>query len=251
MHLNIPLATVSIAALASAATVPDNVKKFLDSVRSQGECTNKLQTGLTLSDSESDTDNTYSYCGDRQGVIYLQGTGGKLADMDVDCDGATVPIDGDTRCNASQDTIPETTFKDNVKQFGIDDLNAYIHSYVVFGNTGSKEGFVNFNPQEFGMEPLSVMAVVCGDQMFYGVWGDTNGDDQPRAAIGEASLSLATLCFGNGINGNAGHGEPDVLYIGFTGRDSVADASVNWKAGSAQEFQDSLATFGDRLIKNL
>lgn len=58
MHLNIPLATVSIAALASAATVPDNVKKFLDSVRSQGECTNKLQTGLTLSDSESDTDNS-------------------------------------------------------------------------------------------------------------------------------------------------------------------------------------------------
>lgn len=85
--------------------------------------------------------------------------------MDVDCDGSSTPIDGDTRCNSSQDTIPETTFKSAVQKFGIDDVNAYIHSYVVFGNQGSKDGFVNFNPQQYGMEPLSVMAVVCGDQL--------------------------------------------------------------------------------------
>lgn len=62
---------------------------------------------------------------------------------------------------------------------------------------------------------------------------------------------MATLCFGNGVNGNSGHGDPDVFYIGFTGQDAVADASVNWKAQSAQEFQDSLASIGDRLVQTL
>lgn len=85
--------------------------------------------------------------------------------MDVDCDGNPVSTGGDTRCDSSQDTIPETAFKSMVQQYGISDLNAYIHTYVVFGNQGTKQGFVNFKPQDYGMEPLSVMAVVCGNQM--------------------------------------------------------------------------------------
>lgn len=107
----------------------------------------------------------YSYCGDHQGIIYLQGVNGKLADMDIDCDGSSKSIPGDNRCDLSQDTIPETTFKSTVQQYGIDDLNAYIHTYVVFGNQGTRAGFVNFRPQDHGMQSLSVMAVVCGDQM--------------------------------------------------------------------------------------
>lgn len=58
MHLSVPLATISLAAITSAASLPDNVKKFYDSVRSQGQCNNKLQDGFTLSDSASDTDNS-------------------------------------------------------------------------------------------------------------------------------------------------------------------------------------------------
>jgi hypothetical protein len=31
----------------------------------------------------------------------------------------------------------------------------------------------------------------------YGIWGDTNGDDGDEAMVGEASISLATACFGS------------------------------------------------------
>lgn len=58
MRFSIHLVTISLAAITSAATLPDNVKKFYDSVRAQGQCNNKLQDGLRLSDSESDTDNS-------------------------------------------------------------------------------------------------------------------------------------------------------------------------------------------------
>lgn len=83
--------------------------------------------------------------------------------MDIDCDGAQGKGNGD--CDSSGDTQPQTRFKDDVKKFGIKDLDAYIHSYVVLGNEGSKKGYVTFDPQKYGVEPLSIVAVVCGDKM--------------------------------------------------------------------------------------
>jgi len=47
----------------------------------------------------------------------------------------------------------------------------------------------------------------------YGVWGDTNGGK----STGEASISLATACFGNGMTGDNGYSSHDVLYLAFTG----------------------------------
>lgn len=35
--------------------------------------------------------------------------------------------------------------------------------------------------------------------------------------MGEASVHLGRVCFGSKINGNYGHGEPDVLYVAFPG----------------------------------
>ncbi|KAF4979147.1 hypothetical protein FZEAL_4575 [Fusarium zealandicum] len=171
--------------------------------------------------------------------------------MDIDCDGQKNGAGDDGRCDSSWDFQPQTSFKHMVQRYGISDLNAFVHTYVVFGNEGTKPDFVNFNPRQFGMQPLSVMAVVCGNKMFYGVWGDTNGDDQPRAAVGEVSISLATLCYGKEMNGDNGHEQPDVLYIGFTGKDVVTDTSVNWKAGNAIGFERSLGKIGDRLIQRL
>jgi chitosanase len=55
-----------------------------------------------------------------------------------------------------------TAFMDTVQQYGISDLDANIHPYVVFGNSGSSP---TFDPQQYGMEPLSVMAVVCNNQL--------------------------------------------------------------------------------------
>lgn len=106
--------------------------------------------------------------------------------MDVDCDGNPTSISSDDRrCDSSLDTIPATTFKPLLKKYGINDLNAYIHTYVVFGNLGSRAGFVNFNPQDYGLQPLSVMAVVCNDQLV-SVGNQTRtprNNDKPSALI--------------------------------------------------------------------
>jgi hypothetical protein len=96
------------------------------------------------------------------GVVYLQGSGGALADMDIDCDGVQHGKGDDGRCGSSGDTQSETSFKDTVASYnkGVSDLNAFVHPYVVFGNEGSKG---SFDPQSKGIKPLSLMAVVCGN----------------------------------------------------------------------------------------
>lgn len=97
--------------------------------------------------------------------MYLQGKNGQLVNMDIDCDGALGT--GDGSCDSSTDTQGQTTFGDTVKGYnkGIKDLNAYIHSFVVLGNDGSKSGYITFKPESYGVEPLSLVAVVCGDKM--------------------------------------------------------------------------------------
>ena len=83
------------------------------------------------------------------------------------------------------------------------------------------------------------------------MWGDTNGDDG-APLVGEASISLATECFGTGINGNSGHDQADVLYIAFPG--SVADTvhkHAHWSAKNFTDFEDSITSTGDSLIAKL
>lgn len=82
------------------------------------------------------------------------------------------------------------------------------------------------------------------------MWGDTNGDDGPPL-VGEASLSLATACFGKSMNGNNGHDETDVLYIAFPGDDAVPGSSANWTATNFQQFEDSITALGNRLIQRI
>lgn len=85
--------------------------------------------------------------------------------MDIDCDGAQSEGNGD--CKSSNDTQGQTTFSSIVAGYGkgISDVDAYIHSYVVLGNQGSKDGYVNYDPQSAGIQPLSIVAVVCGDKL--------------------------------------------------------------------------------------
>jgi chitosanase len=145
----------------------------------------------------------------------------------------------------------QTAFKDSVQEFGIDDLDSHIHTFVVLGNDNSADegdGGKSFDPQSVGIKPLSVVAVVCGDNLFYGVWGDVNGGK----VTGESSLSLGQLCFPNeDINGNAGHGDHDVLYIAFAGDEAVPGADAAWTAETREEFEESLATVGDKLVAGL
>jgi hypothetical protein len=70
--------------------------------------------------------------------------------------------------------------------------------------------------------------------------------------VGEASISLATACYGKGINGNSGHDQDDVLYIAFTGASAVPGASgANWGASNYAAFQSSIEGLGNQLIAKI
>ncbi|GJN81804.1 glycoside hydrolase family 75 [Purpureocillium lilacinum] len=240
-----------MASTTTARDVPQNVRDLYNSIRSQGSCKNQLKGGFYSQEGDS---KNFGYCGDHLAdykIMYLQGKNGELVNMDIDCDGALG--EGDGSCDSSGDTQPQTTFQETVAGYnkGIKDLNAYIHSFVVLGNDGSKNGYIEFKPEQYGIEPLSTVAVVCGDKMFYGVWGDTNGDDGPPL-IGEVSDSLGRACYGSAVNGNAAHDENDVLYIAFTGSDAVPGANgAKWNAKSFSEFESSLGSLGDKLVQRI
>ncbi|KAK7726715.1 hypothetical protein SLS57_003276 [Botryosphaeria dothidea] len=232
-------ATAATFSVATAYDIPANLQKIYDAHK-PGKCSKKILGGFAPG--VGSNDHTFAYCGDiSSNTIFLhsQADGGQYADMDVDCDGANL---GAGACANDPTGQSQTAFQDRVRAHGIADLDANVHPYVVFGNDGPK-----FDPQQYGMEPLSVMAVVCGGKLHYGIWGDTNGAN----TIGEASIALAKLCFPNdGITGDNGHGGKDVLYIGFTGSGTVPN-DANWKAGNARDFEKSIRTLGDKLVAGL
>ncbi|SPO01594.1 related to chitosanase precursor [Cephalotrichum gorgonifer] len=248
------LVVLFLSACGLARDVPDNVRELYDKIRKQGQCKDELATGFWSTD---DGSNTFSYCGDRlqeYNIVYIQGTGGNLTNMDIDCDGAQGGPSDDGRCGSSTDTQSITSFQSTVKSYdrNISDLNANIHPYVVFGNEGTKRGWKTFDPESVGIEPLSIMAVVCGDKLIYGVWGDTNGDDGDHPLVGEASISLATACYGSEVSGNVGYDNNDVLFIAFPGRDAVPGAQgANWSATSYDDFEKSIEGQGDKLIARI
>ncbi|KAI0173552.1 glycoside hydrolase family 75 protein [Hypoxylon sp. FL1284] len=237
-----------------ARDVPANVDNLYKSIKNKGQCEKTLAKGFY---SKYDNDNSFAYCGDHQDddkIIYIQGSNGQFANMDIDCDGTQGSAADDGRCGNSGDTQSITSFADTVKGYGagINDVDANIHPYVVFGNVGSKQGYTSFDPQEHGIEPLSVMAVVCGEKLIYGVWADENGDDGEKSVVGEASISLATACYGkDNISGNNGHDQNDVLYIAFTGKDAVPGKKANWAAKNYDQFESSIQDLGNTLIKRI
>lgn len=87
--------------------------------------------------------------------------------MDIDCDGIQRGPADDGRCGKSDDTQSITSFADIVASYktGQKDLDANAHPYVVFGNEGSKPNWPKFNPQSYGIQPLSLMAVVCNNKL--------------------------------------------------------------------------------------
>lgn len=182
--------TYSIAVLAClppealSLGIPSNIRDLYESISSRPDCSDKLATGFYNSKFEG-AGKSYlpadlhaysdylipdmSYCGDHLedfGIIYLQGPG-KMANMDVDCDGDQGGPEDDGRCDDSSTTIPETAVRDVIEGYnvGIRDLNPHEHSFVVFGNSGAKKDWATFDPQSVGIEKSSIMAVVCGDQM--------------------------------------------------------------------------------------
>ncbi|KAJ2967923.1 hypothetical protein NQ176_g9432 [Zarea fungicola] len=223
-------AVAALSGVASSYEIPANLKAIYNAHKS-GTC-KKALSGKSSSGAV--------FCGDIANAIFLKGSSGNYDNMDVDCDGADDKA-GD--CSNDPSGFGETAFMDTVKGYGISDLNANIHPYVVVNEPPY------FDAVKHGMKPLSVMAVVCNNQVWYGVWGDTNTEP----TTGEASIALAKLCFPNEhLTGDNGHGAKDVLYIGFTGDNTVPGKSgANWKAKNTQDFEASIKAMGDRLVASL
>lgn len=124
-----------------------------------GACSNKLKGGFTDGGGPS----TFAYCGDIEGAIFIHstGNGGQYANMDIDCDGANRKSGKCANDPTGQGT---TAFQSEVQALnvGLKDLDSNLHPYVVFGN---EEHSPEFKPKDHGMEPLSVMAVVCNNQV--------------------------------------------------------------------------------------
>ncbi|KAF3935050.1 hypothetical protein ABW20_dc0106558 [Dactylellina cionopaga] len=221
-----------LAASASALSVPSNLKTFYNNVKNGG-CKSWVNNKHNLNDGQGNSG--FGYCRDTANAIYLSGKS-SLGDMDIDCDGAK-------NCGGlSGDFQAQTSFDDLLKsKYGIKTLDASIHQFSVMGTC-------HLNLQGT-IQPLALIAVVCNNQLFYSVWGDSNGCDGDDVT-GEASISLAQLCFPKeGLNGNNGHEPHDVLYLAFTGTDAVVGPkNANWKAKSASEFQSSLKAFGDSVL---
>lgn len=158
----------TLGTLASAYELPANLKQIYNQhkvyfiprqifvtlltrmIEQAGTCSKKLSSSFS---------GGASYCGDIPSAIFLKGSDGKYDNMDIDCDGANK---SGGKCSNDPSGQGQTAFKDTVKTYGISDLDANIHPYVVFGNEGSSP---SFNPQAKGMKPLSVVAVVCNSQV--------------------------------------------------------------------------------------
>lgn len=70
--------------------------------------------------------------------------------------------------------------------------------------------------------------------------------------VGEVSISLAAACFPDmDISGDKGYTGHDVLYLGFTGKNTTPGKRANWSARSFSDFEASLAPIGDALVARL
>lgn len=117
--------------------------------------------------------------------------------MDVDCDG----VDFQCKYGGTQLLIDHRGNQDGQPSTSFAVLDATKVPWVVI-------------PESlFEMEnvpPNAISAVICNGKMFYGVMGDTDGDNPE--VIGEASELMAHTCFPNeGLNGGKGHSALDVL----------------------------------------
>lgn len=89
--------------------------------------------------------------------------------MDIDCNGGPSSLGGP--CEKSTDDQPLTYFREILQSYHRtqrDDLDADVHSFVTFGNyiaNVGTHGYKVYDPRSIGIEPYSIMAVICGDKL--------------------------------------------------------------------------------------
>lgn len=170
-----------------------------DALRAATAACKQVSTGKYKLDAGAD--DTVAICG-LEGAVFW------TADLDVDCDGVE-----STRCNkkADPDYQADTAAHDSQGN----PLNAALLPYVVVPAPGDR-----WNYKQAGLRlGRSVVAVIHGDRVAFGVIGDVG----PRAAIGEASYAMAER-LGMSPDPRRGGVASGVTYIAFTGEQGVTRA---------------------------
>lgn len=128
------------------------------------------------------------------------------ADLDVDCDGKMT-----AKCNLATDPdyMSQTAATDSMGN----PLDAAALPYVVVPGVSTRWSY-----RAAGLAMGSVVAVIYGDHLEYGVLGDVG----PVTAIGEASYRMAELLTIN-PNPRTGGTAAEVAYIAFTGMAAEVD----------------------------
>jgi hypothetical protein len=175
---------------APSAPAPDGPSA--DALRGVVANCKQVSSGLFKVDSYGDAN--VPVCGLGGAVFWT-------ADLDVDCDGRE-----STRCNgrADPDYQAETAAHDAHGQ----PLDAAALPYVVVPGVSDRWSY-----KDAGLRVgRSVVAVVYGNRVVYGVIGDVG----PKALLGEASYAMAER-LGMSPDPRKGGVDKGVLYIAFTG----------------------------------
>ncbi len=125
------------------------------------------------------------------------------ADLDVDCDGKM-----SAQCSLATD--PAYQNQTSATDSHGDPLDAATLPYVVVPSKSGK-----FDYATAGLDLGSVVAVIYGARVAYGVIGDTG----PTPIIGEASYAMA-VALGIDPDPSTGGTDTGVAYIAFTGSDA-------------------------------
>lgn len=193
------------AAVDGGTGVPDASpprKSKADQLRERlANCTKQASKGLYKTDDEASAPAEIPICDFGEAYFWK-------ADMDIDCDGKITPT-----CNEDTDDAfqPDTSLHTAAGA----PLDASTLPYVVIPSVSSR-----FNHNTAGIPLGTVVMVVYGDKVEFGVFADTG----PSNIIGEASYAMASRL---GINpdpqtgGTTPQGAKDVLYVAFKGPGAV------------------------------
>ena len=213
MGLTRVCAAVAFAWLVSACVVEDDPRTRDEGGRRVG----LLDPGTSVGPTAAELLDRIASCDQIVGGPYAPGSGKPAnisvcglpravfwtADLDVDCDGKV-----STQCNLMTDPwfMGQTAANDSMGQ----PLDAATLPFVVVPGRSTK-----FDYRTAGLAMGSVVAVVHGDELVYGVLGDVG----PTTYIGEASYRMAEL-LGIDPDPRVGGTEEPVSYIAFTGEDA-------------------------------
>jgi hypothetical protein len=159
MRVSSLLSLALTAAAAAAYDIPANLQTFYDGVKNGG-CKSFLKGDSNLQDGQGNKG--FGFCNDLPGAVYLSGPG-ELGDMDIDCDGTA-------ECGGDGDHQSQTAFDSELQEggYGLKSLAADKQPYVVLGTNDVPVDTLSGGP----VSPLSVVAVVCNNQLHYGIFGE-------------------------------------------------------------------------------